>query len=341
MIMLHRCSSRGSSQVTCRSWCPALPASICRMQRSTMLLGFHRPVSKLTDRQPRPLPARGLPAQHHVRCSARLARQGSAGGLALRNRLLRYLWGAATTNASGYGAVMGTSRRWTGADAGIWREGDKALGGWVARAGAEPTMSKAETESIGQAYLADLQRLARSGSELGPVREAMLAAGRRLPDAIESVLRRDAAYGDGAQARVEVEALEAFIGDLDRGGGTLLDSVVRRAARAALAEAAHSAGNRDLFCLLYRQFFAQAVSQLITAVIAEKIKLTVPALRAVDPAGTIADWVAKRVFSLLPNPCDVPADDGGSLKGLAGALLHETVDRALGLSAPAPASGGA
>lgn len=235
---------------------------------------------------------------------------------------------------------MGTSRRWTGADAGIWRRGDKALAGWVARAGDSPTMSEAETESIGQAYLADLQRLARNGSELGPVRDAMLAAGSRLPDAVETVLQRDA-VGGGAQASVDAEALEAFIGDLDLVGGTLLDSVVRRAARAALAEAGHSAGNRDLFCLLYRQFFAQAVSQLITAVIAEKVKLAVPALHAVDPAGMIADWVAKRVFSLLPNPCDVPVDDGGSLKELAGALVHETVDRALGLSAPAPVSGGA
>lgn len=210
--------------------------------------------------------------------------------------------------------------------------------GW--RAGAEPTISEAETASVGQAYLADLQRLARNGSELGPVRDAMLAAGRRLPDAIETVLQRNAADGD-AQAPVDVEALEAFIGDLDLAGGTLLESVVRRAAHAALTEAGHSAGNRDLFCLLYRQFFAQAVSQLITAVIAEKIKLSVPALHALDLAGTIADWIAKKMFSLLPNPCDVPVDDGGSLKELAGALLHETVDRALGLSAPAPALGGA
>lgn len=214
------------------------------------------------------------------------------------------------------------------------------MAGWVARSGDEPTISEAETESIGQAYLADLQHLARNGSELGPVRDAMLVAGRRLPEAIETVLQRDAP-GGGAQARVDVEALETFISDLNLSGATLLDSVVRRAARAALAEAGHSAGDTDLFCLLYRQFFAQAVSQLITAVTAEKIKLAVPALHAVDPAGTIADWVAKRVFSLLPNPCDVPVDDGGSLKELTGALLHETVDRALGLSAPALASGGA
>jgi hypothetical protein len=203
-------------------------------------------------------------------------------------------------------------------------------------------MSEAEIESIGLAYLADLHRLARKSSELGPVRDVMLSAGRRLPDAIETVLRRDAVKGGvRAHVDVDVEALDAFIGDLGLAGGTLLDSMARRAARAALAAAGHSAGNRNLFCLLYRQFFAQAVSQLITAVIAEKITLTVPALHVVDPAGAIADWIAKRVFSLLPNPCDVPVDDGGSLKDLAGTLLHETVDRALGLSAPAPASGGA
>jgi hypothetical protein len=243
--------------------------------------------------------------------------------------------------ASGYGVIVGTSRRWTGADAGIWRQGDKALAGWAARSGDEPTLSEAETESIGQAYLADLRRLARSGSELGPVRDTMLAAGEKLPDAIESVMRHDMADCVATQTGADVEVLEAFTARLDVAGGTLLDAVVRRAARMALTEAGKSAGNRDLFCLLYRLFFAQTVSQLITAVIAEKIKLAVPGLHMVDAAGTIASWIAKKVFSLLPNPCDIPVDDGGSVKQLADALLHETVDRALGLSAPTSASGGA
>jgi hypothetical protein len=129
-----------------------------------------------------------------------------------------------------------------------------------------------------------------------------------------------------------------FIDDLGIGGGTLLDSVVRRAARETLAAAGDAAGSRDLFCFLYRQFFAQGVAQFITTVIAEKIKLAVPALHVVDPAGQIAGWIVKRVFSLLPNPCDAAVDDGGSLKQLADSLLHETVDRARGMAMPVSGS---
>ena len=196
-------------------------------------------------------------------------------------------------------------------------------------------------ESIGGAYLADFQRLARVGAELGLVREVVIAAGARLPAAIEAALGSGIVGGDGLQAAADVEVLETFIGDLDIGGGTLLDSIVRRAAHETLVAAGHGAGSRDLFCLLYRQFFAQAVAQFITTVIAEKIKLAVPALHVVDPAGQIADWIAKKVFSLLPNPCDAAVDGGGSLTQLADSLLHETVDRAFGVATPVAASGGA
>lgn len=143
------------------------------------------------------------------------------------------------------------------------------------------------------------------------------------------------------QAPDDVVILESFIAALGVGGGTLLDSVVRRAARETLAAAGQSGESRDLFCLLYRLFFAQTVSQFVTTVIAEKVKLAVPALRLVDPAGVIASWIADRVFSLLPNPCDVAVNDGGSLAQLADSLLHETVDRAVGVTSPVSAAGSA
>ena len=238
---------------------------------------------------------------------------------------------------------MGTSRRWTGADAGIWRRGDEALNRWTSTAGNAPILSKSGTEAIGNAYLGCLQRAARAGKELEPIRDAMITYGARLPAAIERALavsvRAGGTDSNGAHAVTDVAVIEGFLDDLGAGGGTLLDAVVRRAASETLTAAGGAAAGDGVFCLLYRMFFAQVVSQFITTVIAEKVKLAVPVLRAVDPAGEVAAWVAKRVFSLLPNPCDVPVDNGGSLTQLADSLVHETVDRALGDSTAATSGG--
>jgi hypothetical protein len=83
-------------------------------------------------------------------------------------------------------------------------------------------------------------------------------------------------------------------------------------------------------------------------VIAEKVKLVVPLLPAVDPEDHIADWVAERVLKLLPNPCEEAAelqeevgkakeavsgadDPLGVLRLVAQPLVPRAVGRALGL----------
>lgn len=247
---------------------------------------------------------------------------------------------------------MGTSKRWKGADQrSVWRDGDKALDNWSR--GVEPdgtglNMSDKDANEIVTAYLADLQRTTARASETDPLRQALLAAGSRLPTAIELISEDLRTLVASPQPDIDAiaSAAETFVNALGANSGTLVDAILRRGAAAAVQEAIQtlsadpgdeassaSAGplGESLFCLLYRLFFAHAVAQVITTVIAEKVKLAVPVLYVLDPTGVVADWVAKRVFSLLPNPCHAEVDDGGSPQTVFEDLARESVDRALGI----------
>lgn len=85
--------------------------------------------------------------------------------------------------------------------------------------------------------------------------------------------------------------------------------------------------------MIYRLFFAEAVTGFLQSVIAAKITLMVPVLPAVDPAGHIADWIAKEITSIIPTPCQERDKHGAgpSLADLGRSLVEEAVERALGI----------
>lgn len=124
-------------------------------------------------------------------------------------------------------------------------------------------------------------------------------------------------------------------------GNTLVDAMARRAvvrcAERILREQKSSRADdrlsTELFCLVYRLFFAEMVAEFVRAVVAENIKLAVPGLVLIDPAGHIADWVAGQVVDAIPNPCETGHARGadGLIIDLAADLVKDAVERALGI----------
>lgn len=265
---------------------------------------------------------------------------------------------------------MGTSTQWAGATQQTrWSAGDRklaelgaALSEWTELGDDDRARAHFELAVMecGNAYLTDLGRNIHRDGLSSPVRQTLLAAGERIADAVTATstelldLAKAPASPENGETLTDV--VEVFLGVLGMGSGAVLDAAVRRAvAPAILATLSDlrqgrqpadggglngSASSESLFCLLYRHFFAHAVAQTVTTVITAKIRLAAPVLHLFDPAGLIAAWIAKRVFSLLPNPCDHPVDDdGGNLASLGRAVLRETVDRALGVWSHEPEMG--
>jgi hypothetical protein len=179
----------------------------------------------------------------------------------------------------------------------------------------------------------------------------MQASGVRLVNTLDRI----AYYGLGAAtpldpAQRRLAFVTGFVDEVAGRGGTFADAAVRKAAAQAAEQLlndqairqAIDAGAddglsipRDLFCAVYRMFFAHAVEQFLTTVIAEGattfLVAHVPVLPAIDPGGQIAEWIAQDLVAMLPTPCKDPAATGPSLADLPHSLLSETVDRALGL----------
>ncbi|MFJ8955157.1 hypothetical protein ACIRO1_34175 [Streptomyces sp. NPDC102381] len=155
-------------------------------------------------------------------------------------------------------------------------------------------------------------------------------------------------------------------------GGTMADAAVRRATASSARKLVQALDQQsqagapprpgglsgDLFCMVYQWFFADVVAEFLRSAIAEKVKLVVPLLPAVDPEDHIADWVAEHVVGLLPNPCEEAAElqeavdtaqavastaeePLGALRLAAERLVPQTAGRALGLlTDPADSEGG-
>ncbi|QFU88952.1 hypothetical protein YIM_18865 [Amycolatopsis sp. YIM 10] len=180
----------------------------------------------------------------------------------------------------------------------------------------------------------------------------MARAGGSLIDALEGFGGTDGPVNpvpdSGWPGTREEWFLYRFVTVVAGDGTTIADAVVRRAATACAerilaspvaAKVIEREGSGwsfpdDLFCEIYRLFFADFVAEFVRAVIAEKVKLTVPALVLVDPSGQIADWVAEQITAVLPTPCaekDRHLDDPRSISELARDMLPEAVTVALGL----------
>ncbi|MFI0775144.1 hypothetical protein [Streptomyces sp. NPDC021212] len=211
----------------------------------------------------------------------------------------------------------------------------------------------AKLDDIAAEHLAVLHRTLREEPTAFGLYEAACAAGERLITAVD----------DWAPSRDGDEFAALFTATVGGEGGTVADAAVRRAAAASarrLLEEHPEAGNPgdsglsgEVFCLLYRGFFADVVAEFLRAAVAEKVKLVVPLLPALDPEDHIADWIAEHVLSLLPNPCEEAAQRGeseekadqvasiaedplGSLRLVAHGLVPRAAGRALGLLSEGP-----
>jgi hypothetical protein len=204
----------------------------------------------------------------------------------------------------------------------------------------------------GQRCLDALAAAVRDDPDAYELRTTITRAGRSLIDAVEGIGKADGPVdlvpdSDWPGTREEW-FLYRFVSVVAGDDTTIADAVARRAATvcaekilaspvaAEEIERAEPGWNfpDGLFCEIYQLFFADYVAEFVHAVIAEKVKLVVPALVLVDPSGQIADWVADQITAVLPMPCAEKKehpDDPRSIVELARDMLQDAVVTALGL----------
>jgi hypothetical protein len=150
--------------------------------------------------------------------------------------------------------------------------------------------------------------------------------GRELVLAVAALRERDGVPG-GRMPLVADIAIRVV------GTGTAVVDAVGRRAVVRAGERLFPLPDDALFCLIYREFFADLVVEFLRAVIAEEINAAFPALVLVDPAGEIADWMAGRLVALVPDPC-AEVLPGRSLLEVAVHRVPDAVDAVLGVRGP-------
>jgi hypothetical protein len=209
-------------------------------------------------------------------------------------------------------------------------------------------------EIAGQ-YLDALADEMRNDPDAFGLHEAIQSAGDRLVATLESLQNRCAEWfpppGEDVHDR-EIAFLEAFVQEVAGEGTLMTDTAIRQAAltcgkallgaqgpvRDVIQDGTVANGSLltgELFCLIFELFFKDAIARFITTIIAGKVRLALPLLHVIDPAGKIADWVGEQVVARIPDPCEQGATlgDKPSLSEFARGLVAESVDRALGISA--------
>jgi hypothetical protein len=221
---------------------------------------------------------------------------------------------------------------------------------------------KAAQDIAGQ-YLDALAGTLRDDPDAFGLRDAMLNAGGRLVGTLDSLCVGGAEWfpsAGGDAGDREAAFLGKLVADVAGPGGLIADAAIRRAAAACGEELLSAPGpvrdavmdgkaasgpaiSGELFCLVFRLFFKDAVASFITTIIAGKVRLAVPLLHMIDPAGKIADWVGEQVVARVPDPCaqGEMLGEKPSLAELARGLVTESVDRALGISSSDPATAAA
>jgi hypothetical protein len=137
-----------------------------------------------------------------------------------------------------------------------------------------------------------------------------------------------------------------FIDEVAGDSGLLVDALARRAARRtaerllekcpAVRDAVLSGETPDVvladevFCELYRLFFADLVEELFRAVIFAKLVTVTPVLPLVDPAD-LASRAAARVVTRVFSPCaERKRDPSKTLTAIARDMADDIVERPLG-----------
>lgn len=242
---------------------------------------------------------------------------------------------------------MGTSGQRDGPCGGKWAVAANIYTRWQRSEQPEETVKRP-----GQALRDALADEVRRDPTSFDLRPTMQAAGLRLVEVMQELRtggEAALALGEDVSPDRRVDVFIAGIVDRVAGTGSLYaDALVRQAAvtcaedllardaqllaavRTGAVGALPIAG--DLFCSIYQIFFAHTVRTFLQSAIAEKVKVVVPVLPVVDPAGYVADWIAQQIISVLPDPCQHAAhSDAPSLAEVMRNLVNETVDRALGL----------
>lgn len=260
---------------------------------------------------------------------------------------------------------MGTSSRWPGprGKPGTrpheWSRIGRRLSSW--RSGRPEDLDEIAGDCLGV-----LHRTMRADPAAFGLRDAARAGGERLTAVMDDLAAGPSTTANALPDPGGQDARTVFVARLVRAvggeGGTVADAAVRRAAAATADRmaaqhpevlAVNGKGwSGDLLCLVYQWFFADVVAEFLRGVIAEKIKLVVPVLPVADPEDHVADWVAKQVLHLVPNPCEeaehlkdaveqaekaVTAFEDptvGALAQVARGLVPRAVGRVLGLLTP-------
>lgn len=261
---------------------------------------------------------------------------------------------------------MGTSSRWKGPQTAAWTAVSRSVArlrpaeGAAASAADIPGPRQPEDHPIsdesvakrGQRCLDALTEAVRADPDAYDLRLTMTKAGEALIDVVEGFGGNDGLVDlvpdSGWPGTRDEWFTYRFVSVVAGDGTTIADAVARRSATAcaekilASPSAVDAVGRGDshwgfpdgLFCEIYQLFFADYVAEFIHAVIAEKVKLAVPALVLVDPSGQIADWVADQITAVLPLPCAEKAahpDEPRSIVELGRDMLQNAVTTALGL----------
>ncbi|GAA1547294.1 hypothetical protein GCM10009741_58640 [Kribbella lupini] len=85
----------------------------------------------------------------------------------------------------------------------------------------------------------------------------------------------------------------------------------------------------ELFCELYRLFFADAITGFLAGVIAAKMSVLLPGLALIDPAGQLTRYLAEKIAEAMPTPCEEKAAErpDDPLVDVAHDLVTQTFDR--------------
>ena len=258
---------------------------------------------------------------------------------------------------------MGTSTRIPGprADTGPWRAARRRLRTWQRELAGEADPggggdAEGRVGTVATAYLQALAEHLRSDPAAFGLQGALKAAGVRLSVVLPRFVRDQharivdgSAPGDtaGGSGDEGLDALRGFVDRVAGDGALVVDSAVRRAATRTAAHAVQrlragldpageppAPGESPLdaaFCAAYAFFFADAVRQFLTTLMAEQEAL--PAVTAGDPLALVGDRITAQVGALVPDPC------GGAGRDLPPAVLGEravslvdvAVQRVLGL----------
>ncbi|MEO3780679.1 hypothetical protein ABGB16_28480 [Micromonospora sp. B11E3] len=248
---------------------------------------------------------------------------------------------------------MGTSTRLAGPRYGGWSGAKSRLSRWTPDADSRPDSLADGDERTASDVATQYRRALRDALLEDPerfgLRGAAQEAGHRLVTALDELLRPDppllrdlhrAAPTDPAG-----EFVRRFVTEVGGDGRLIVDAATRRAVREVaerlvapdgpLADpASPSRITGELFCALYRTFFGEMVGEFVHVLIAENVKLAVPALVALDPTDVVAGFVADQVVKVLPDPCEEEAvrePRRPRLADVARDLVGTTVTEALGL----------